>query len=138
MRRLIVPVVLAALLVPAAPALAKNGVTPISPKKGDSVPAAQAVTFKMNITGDHNGVFVHVCKSKRKDSEGMICDDAFIGKAKKKSGRRFEAKQKFFDYPEFWLNNPGTYYWQAYRTFCTPGDLSDCKAEGPVVKFKVR
>jgi hypothetical protein len=138
MRRLLVPAVLAALLLPVAPALAKNGVSPVSPKAGDSVPSGQALTFKMNITGKHNGVFVHVCKSKRKDSEGMICSDEFIGKAKKKSGRRFEAKQKFFDFPEFWLNNPGTYYWQAYRTFCNPGDLSDCKAEGPIVKFKVR
>jgi hypothetical protein len=27
----------------------------------------------------------------------------------------FEAKPTFFDYPGFWMNTPGTYYWQAYR-----------------------
>ena len=51
-------------------------------------------------------------------------------------GGRFSAKMRFFDFPEFWLNNPGTYYWQAYRIDCE-GDLSDCKQEGPVVKFRV-
>jgi hypothetical protein len=135
MRRYIVPAALAALLILAAPAAAKNGVKPVSPKKGDTVPAGQALTFKMNVRGDHNGVFVHVCDSKRKDKDGMICDDQ-IHKAKKKRGARFEAKAKFFDFPEFWLNNAGTYYWQAYRTSCNAA-ITDCKAEGPVVKFKV-
>ena len=136
MRRLIVPAALAALLLSASPALATNGVTPVSPKKGDSVPAGRSVTFKMNITGDHSGVFVHVCKSKRKVDDGMICSDEVIGKAKKKAGSRFEYRQKLYDFPEYWLNSPGTYYWQAYRTSCN-ASLNDCKAEGPVVKFKV-
>jgi hypothetical protein len=136
MRRFIVPAALAVLLLPAPAALAKNGVKPISPKKGDTVPAGQAVTFKMNITGPHNGVFVHVCKSKRKDKDGMICTDEVIGRAKKKAGSRFEYKQKLFDFPEYWLNQPGTYYWQAYRTHCNAA-ITDCKAEGPIVKFKV-
>ena len=57
-------------------------------------------------------------------------------KAKKKRGSRYEHKAKFFDFPEFWLNSPGTYYWQAYRTACNAA-ITDCKAEGPVVKFKV-
>jgi hypothetical protein len=136
MRRLIVPAVLAALALSASPALAKNGVKPISPKRGDSVPAGKSPTFKMNITGKHTGVFVHVCTSKRKDDDGMICDDASIGKAKKQGGSRYEYKPRFFDFPEFWLNTPGTYYWQAYRTACNAA-IDDCKAEGKIVKFKV-
>ena len=43
---------------------------------------------------------------------------------------------KFFDFPEFWLNSPGTYYWQAFRIACTAAS-SDCRKEGPIVKFKV-
>ena len=118
------------------PAHALNGVTPIAPKRGDSVPAGQRPTFKMKIVGRHTGVFVHVCKAKRKDDDGMICSDEVVGKAKKKRGTRYEFKAKFFDFPEFWLNNPGTYYWQAYRTWCDEGP-GDCKSEGPVVRFKV-
>ena len=118
MRRLLLPAVLAALALSAAPALAKNGVKPISPKKGDTVPAGKRPTFKMNITGDHNGVFVHVCKSRRKDDDGMICHDEVIGQGEEEDGSRFELKAPFFDFPEFWLNKPGTYYWQAYRSAC--------------------
>ena len=91
--------------------------------------------FKLRITGDHHGVFVHVCKSKRKDKDWMICNDETIGRAKKKAGSRFEYKQKLFDFPEYWLNNSGTYYWQAYRTHAPT--ITDCKAEGQIVHFKV-
>ena len=58
-----------------------------------------------------------------------------LGKAKKRAGR-YEYKADFFDLPDFWLNNPDTCYRQAYRSRCDAG-LDDCKAEGPVVKFKV-
>jgi hypothetical protein len=136
-RRLVLPVVAAtALALLATPAFAANGVTPISPKQGDSVPAAKRPTFKIRVKGRHTGVFVHVCKSKRKDDDGMICHDEVLGKAKKKGAGRYEYKADFFDLPNSWLNNPGTYYWQAYRARCDAG-LDDCKAEGPVVKFKV-
>jgi hypothetical protein len=136
MRRSIVPAALAILALSAAPAFALNGVTPISPKQGDTVPAGKSPRFKLKVVGDHTGVFLHVCKSKRKDDDGMICSDELIQRVKKKRGNRYQAKPRFFDFPEFWLNTPGTYYWQGYRTACveTP---DDCKAEGPVVKFKV-
>ncbi len=81
-------------------------------------------------------VWVHVCKSKKKDSDGVICHDESIGRAKKKGGT-FSYKPKFFDFDEFWLNTPGTYYWQAFRIACEGGDLSDCRQESQIVKFKV-
>ena len=135
LRRLVPPAAVAFALL-ATPALAGNGVTPISPKAGDAVPAAERPTFEIRVKGRHTGVFVHVCRSKRKDADGMICHDEVLGKAKKKRARRYELKADFFDLPDSWLNNPGTYYWQAYRSWCDAG-LDDCKAEGPVVKFKV-
>ena len=121
----------------AAPASAatKNGITPLAPKAGTSVPAGKAATFRMRVKNPGAGVFMHVCKSKKKDKDGMICKKATILQAKKRKGV-FVAKQTFFDFPAFWLNNPGTYYWQAYRIECSSGS-SDCKQEGPVVRFKV-
>ena len=119
-----------------AAAVTKNGITPLAPKAGTSVPAGKAATFRMRVKNPGAGVFMHVCKSKRKDKEGMICKKATILQAKKKKGV-FTAKQTFFDFPAFWLNNPGTYYWQAYRIECHSGS-SDCKQEGPVVRFKVK
>lgn len=135
--RVLAVLTMLALAVPAlAAAATKNGITPVSPKAGATVKVATPPTFKMRVRGKGT-VWVHVCRSKRRDKEGVIChsSDTFIGQAKKK-GRYFRVKAKFFDYPEFWLNSPGTYYWQAYRIDCT-GNLDDCKREGPVVKFKV-
>ena len=119
----------------AASAATKHGITPLAPKAGSSVPAGKSPTFKMRVKGKGQ-VWVHVCKSKKKDSDGVICSDPDLGRAKKKGGV-FQYKPKFFDFPEFWLNSPGTYYWQAYRIACEGGNLSDCYQEGPIVKFKV-
>jgi hypothetical protein len=122
-----------ALLAPAA--LGAGGIRPISPKRGDTVPAGQAATFKMRYRGKGR-IYVHVCKSPRKNAEGLICSKESIGKARKKTRTRAVYRAKFFDFPEFWLNNPGTYYWQAHRISCENG-IKDCRIEGPVVKFKV-
>ena len=124
-----------ALAGPAA-AATKNGITPLAPKAGTSVPAGKAATFRMKVADPGAGVFLHVCKSNKRDKQGMICKKATILQAKKRKGA-WEAKQTFFDFPAFWLNNPGTYYWQAYRIECRSGS-SDCKQEGPVVRFKVK
>jgi hypothetical protein len=80
-------------------------------------------------------VWVHVCKSKRRDSEGVICSTESIGRARKK-GSSYQYKAKFFDFPGFWLNSPGAYYWQAHRISCN-ASISDCRQEGPIVKFRV-
>jgi len=119
-----------------AAAATKNGITPLAPKAGTSVPAGKAATFRMRVSDPGAGVFMHVCKSNKRDKQGMICKKATILQAKKRKGV-FVAKQTFFDFPAFWLNNPGTYYWQAYRIECRSGS-SDCKQEGPVVRFKVK
>ena len=118
-----------------ASAVTKNGITPLAPKAGTSVPAGKAATFRMRVPKPGAGVFMHVCKSAKKDKDGMICKKATILQAKKKNGV-FQAKQTFYDFPAFWLNNPGTYYWQAYRIDCTT-NLNDCKKESKVTRFKV-
>ncbi len=120
----------------ATPALAatKNGITPRSPKAGGKVAAGKAASFKSRVRGQGQ-VYVHVCKSKRKNADGVICHDEFIGKATKR-GRLHVARQRFFDFPEFWLNNPGVYYWQAHRIDCSV-DIDDCLREGPIVRFRV-
>jgi hypothetical protein len=134
--RLTIALLVAGLLaVPAtASAATKHGITPLAPKAGKSVPAGKSPTFKLRAKGPGQ-VWVHVCKSKHKDSDGLICNTESIGRAHKKGGS-FRYKPKFFDFPQFWLNSPGTYYWQAHRISCE-GDLSDCRQEGPIVKFKV-
>jgi hypothetical protein len=139
-RRLLPAALLAALLVllalaGTAGAVTKNGITPLAPKAGTSVPAGKSSTFRMRAKGPGQ-VWVHVCKSKAKDGDGVICNKEAIGRARKNKKGIFEYKQKVFGFPEYWLNSPGTYYWQAHRIDCA-GDVSDCRQEGPTVRFKV-
>src|SRR5262245_44072408 len=125
-----------ALLIGAPPAVAAtlNGITPVSPKSGAKLKTGTQPTFKAKVQGEGQ-VWIHVCKSKKKDSEGVICTDESIGQAKKKGGT-FQYKPKKYTFPGFWMVTPGTYYWQAHRINCE-GDTSDCRQEGPIVKFKV-
>jgi hypothetical protein len=120
-----------------ASAVTKNGLTPLAPKAGSSIPVGERPVMKVRVKGAGQ-VWIHVCKNKRKNSEGLICptNQESIGRARKK-GSSHQYKPKFFDFPEFWLNSPGTYYWQAHRIACEGGDISDCRQEGPVVKFRV-
>lgn len=143
-RRLVATAAVTALVAAPAYALAaaKNGVTPTSPKAGATIPKGEAVTFKGRVKGS-GPVFVHVCKSaKKSEKEGIICpggpdpEPVAIGKATKKDGR-FSYRQKVFAFDAYWLNRPGTYYWQAHRIVCENGDTRDCRQEGPVVRFKV-
>ena len=129
------PLAALAIAGPAA-AATKNGITPLAPKAGTSVPSGKAAKFRMKVSDPGSGVFVHICKKSRRDGKGLICKKEGILQAKKRKGV-WEAKQRFFDFPAFWLNNPGTYYWQAFRIECT-GSSSDCSQEGPVVRFKVK
>jgi hypothetical protein len=134
--RLTLALIVAGLLVlpSSAAAATKNGITPVAPKAGKSVPAGKRPTFKLRAQGPGQ-VWVHVCKSKKKNNTGVICSKEAIGQAKKKGGT-YKFKAPFFNFPAFWLNSPGTYYWQAHRISCE-GDLSDCRQEGPIVKFRV-
>jgi hypothetical protein len=125
-----------ALLVPAGAAMSASGITPLSPKSGATVPVGTAPTYKLRVSGSGT-VWIDVCTSKKKLKEGVICDTADFHQAKKGAGGVFTYKPKLYAaLPDYYLNTPGTYYWQAYRIACG-SDLNDCKQEGPITKFKV-
>ena len=98
------PLAALALAGPAA-AATKNGITPLAPKAGTSVPAGKAATFRMRVTDPGAGVFVHVCKNNRRNKEGMICKKATILQAKKRKGA-FEAKQTVLRLPRVLAQQP--------------------------------
>src|SRR3954451_18234092 len=120
----------------ASPALAatKRGITPLAPKANATVPAGRSPTFKLRVRGAGQ-VWVRVCRSNKKNADGVICSDESIGRARKK-GSAFQYRPKFFDFDAFWLNSPGTYYWQAHRIHC-PSGVEACLQEGPVLKLNV-
>jgi hypothetical protein len=129
-------IAVAIVLAIAVPALAstQHGVTPLSPKSGTGVPAGVPFTFKAKAKGGGT-VWLHVCKSKRKHKDGTICRTELIRQMKKKDGV-YRHKAQVFGYDTYWLNSPGTYYWQVYRIKCE-GSTSDCKQEGPIWKLRV-
>lgn len=118
-----------------APAATKHGITPLAPAAGSTVTKGRALTFRMRVRGSGK-VFVHVCRSTKKAKDGTICSRSTIGQGKRHDGV-VTFRQRLYDYPAYWLNTPGTYYWQAYRIDC-PADGSDCRQEGPVTRFRVR
>ena len=132
LRVALLAVLIALALTGVAAAVTKHGVTPLAPKAGSAVPAGESPTFRMRVSG-RGQVWVHVCKSARKNRSGVICSKESIGRARRRNGV-YRFTPRFFDFPEFWLNSPGTYYWQAFRIAC---EGSDCDQEGPVVKFRV-
>src|SRR5262245_14478627 len=125
---------LLAAFVIAAPAQAASGITPLSPRSGATVPVGESPTFKMRVKGSGT-VWVHVCKSRKKNRDGVICNKESIGQARKRGGV-YSYKPQFFNFDEFWLNTPGTYYWQAFRIHCETGQ-SDCRQESAITRFKV-
>ena len=124
--RLLAGAIALSLAASAAPAHAASGITPLSPRSGATVPSGQRTTFKMRVKGSGQ-VWVRVCNSPKRSSEGLICSTAQMGHASKGAGGVFTFRSPFFDTPAFWLNVPGTYYWQAQRSL----------QPGPIVKFKV-
>jgi hypothetical protein len=136
--RSMLPLLVAVVLALPASAQAASGITILSPKANAKIAVGERPTFKLRVKGSGQ-VYVHVCKNKKKDAKGVICnngDTEDIGRAKRKKGI-YQYKGKFFDFPEYWLNSPGTYYWQAYRIACEGGNTSDCLQESKIVKIKV-
>ncbi len=136
MRKLLLVLFAVFAITATAVAASKNGIQPLTPKKGAKVATGSRPTFKGKVSGE-GVIYVHVSKSKKTDSKGLIGTDGTLEKAKRKSNGTFSLKADFYDFPEFWLNSPGTYFWQAHRISCENGNIKDCLQEGPIVKFKV-
>jgi hypothetical protein len=133
---LIVVLALAAWLFGGTVASAQSRITPLSPKANATVPRGKAVTFRMRVKASGQ-VHVNVCKSPRKDSRGRICDRESLGQARRGKGGIATFRQRVHDFPGFWLNSPGTYYWQAFRIACIGTSTKDCFQESKIIKFKV-
>ena len=147
---LAVALAVTALCVSAAAAAipAKNGIRLLSPKSGADVPtviaSGKVPTFKARVRG-HGHVWFTVCRSKKRAADGQLCrgkaDDLDTGKKGKKTkrGRYYSFKPDVYTFPSYYLNTPGTYYWQVFRISCRDihGRL-DCPQESKLGKFVVK
>jgi hypothetical protein len=110
---------------------AASGIHPLGPT--GTVPKGQVPAFRMKVNGG-GAVFVHVCRSPRRVN-GAICSSESVGRAVRGRGGIATYKPKAYDFPSYFANRPGTYYWQGERIACAGGD---CRQEGPVVRFRVQ
>jgi hypothetical protein len=53
-------------------AATKHGITPTSPKAGKTIAVGKRPTMKGRVNGSGQ-VYVYVCKSKKRDADGLIC-----------------------------------------------------------------
>ncbi len=137
-RRVLPLALLVAVLCAAAvPALAatRNGVTPVAPKAGAQLAAGKAVTFRGEVSGG-GSVWIRVCASRKTGRAGLICASGLQTRARR-DGSSWRATPPVYDFPAYWLNSPGRWYWQAHRVSC---DLSgrNCVKPGPVLAVRVR
>lgn len=91
----------------------------LTPATGTTFKAGTSIVF--HIRADASGVgslWLYVSKSATiANTCGTIGFDVEIEPFKATSDPAvFEARPRFFDYPGFWMNTPGTYYWQAHLT----------------------
>ena len=120
-----------------ATATAAGGPTPVAPSNGKTLKAGKAFTFKVS-SKQPGGVFLKVSKSKAKNKKGTLAakDDLYFREMKKK-GSTYSKKTEAYDaLPEYFLNKPGRYYWQAYRIDCAA--QKDCEVEGPIRSFRIK
>lgn len=120
----------AGLLAAAAGAETRNGVTPLEPDRGAEVREDAPITFRVRARGGGR-VFVHVCRSRERVVDGVICKRQLIRELRRVEGtRRYRWTE-----PAFALA-PGRYFWQAYRIRCEGPD-EDCRQEGPIFRLRV-
>lgn len=113
----------ASLGVAASPAAAIVHPKLVSPRNGHRVKARTRPTFVVRDTArkkSFNTLFLTVSNSRKLNRCGGLkgsASGAFHQMHRRKGTRfTFVYKADFFDYPQFWLNRPGTtWYWQVYR-----------------------
>jgi len=139
-RRLLIAVTaaLAMLAIPATGAAVFDPLVPptlLSPADGAQIVAATPVVFDIQTSPDDPGGFLwlHVSRSPAVDATGVIDSDADIEPFTAVAGQPgvFRAAPTYYSFPSFWMNSPGTYYWQAFRINCS-GSLADCYIQSPI------
>jgi hypothetical protein len=135
---------LAAVVVLAAGASAasRDASTPptlLVPAAGAVIPAGTHLAFRITtFPGDEVGyLWLYVSRSPSvANACGTIAHDAEIEPfAATGDASVYEARPTFFDYSGFWMNTPGTYYWQAYRIH--HGGGADGCIESEVRSFQI-
>ena len=112
------------------------GPQPVEPADGATLPAGSRRSFRASTllgAGDQY-LWVHVSRSAARDATGRIGDEVEIEELHPGADPSvWFGDPAYFSTASFWMNVPGTYYWQPYR-ISSFGD-PDGFVEGPVRSF---
>lgn len=109
--------------------------TSLEPVDGAGLPTRSAPIFRVQTQPGEPSLWLHISRSPTTDAKGVIGSDAHLDtfRASPLGADVYEVQPIFYDHPGFWMNEPGTYYWQAYRISYANG--ADGAIEGPVRSF---
>ncbi len=110
-----------------------------SPSSGKTVKKGGKLTFKAKLdpASEASGVFVLVSKSKKTGADGLISDGMYMRTMQLSGGSYTNTVEKYPALTSWFLNRPGTYYWQAYAIDCSDG-TDDCNIESRVRRFRIK
>jgi hypothetical protein len=129
--------VVTGLAVPGSASAQLSGPTLISPINGKSQKARTPFTFKAKAPAGAS-VYLKVSKSKKVGADGtLLGSNLYFRKMGFKNGFFQKKTESYGALSTYFLNRPGTYYWQAYLIDCSD-DLDDCNIESKIQKFKVK
>ena len=112
------------------------GPQPVDPADGAVLPTGSRLSFRAStlLGGSDQYLWVHVSRSGQRDSTGRIGDDVEIeGLRPSADPNVWFGDPAYFTHSTFWMNVPGTYFWQPYR-ISSFGD-PDGYVEGPTRTF---
>jgi hypothetical protein len=110
--------------------------TLVAPADGAQIVAGTPIVFRIQTTPEEtHSLWLYVSTSPITDAVGVIANETDIEPFSAVPGQPglFEAAPTYFSFPSFWMNTPGTYYWQANRIHCYgPSGPPDCRIESVV------
>lgn len=113
----------------------------LAPKEGASIHKGSALTFKVGLVPPPGAkttfrVFLRVSSSRR-TKNGLLRTDKrslkYINSMTSTGKTTFAVTPRLYKYLDYWLNKPGTYYWQAYYVYCQ----DTCYHPGALHKLRV-
>lgn len=109
--------------------------TPLDPADGAALPTRSSPLFRVQTQPGDSYLWLRVSRAPVTDSTGLIGAELELEPLHVSAlgADLYEAQPPFYDYASFWMNQPGTYYWQVYRITYANG--ADGAVEGPIRSF---
>jgi hypothetical protein len=118
-----------------ATAATSGGPKPLAPTDGKALTAGRPFTFKVR-DATPGSVFIKVSRSRKTKKDGTLRTEEWFRKMAKNGSVHTKKTDVYDELDDYFLNRPGTYYWQAYRIDCAAQE--DCNVEGPIRRFRIR